>query len=111
MLYLLLIFFPITMALSTFVLRRRTGLVIFGAVGTVLALMLIAIQLPVDDPTIFLGVPLTLSALNRLFMLLFLAIGGFTFVAAWHLPHGENFVPIALLTLGLVSAVLLLQNP
>lgn len=111
MLYLLLIFFPITMALSTFVLRRRRGLVLFGAVATVLALMLIAIQIPVDDPTIFLGVPLTLSALNRLFMLLFLAIGGFTFVAAWHLPHGANFVPIALLTLGLVCAVLMLQNP
>jgi formate hydrogenlyase subunit 3/multisubunit Na+/H+ antiporter MnhD subunit len=111
MLYLLLIFFPISMALSTFVLRRRTGVVIFGALGAVLALMLIATQIPLDDPTIFLGVPLTLSALNRMFMLLFLGIGGFTFVAAWHLPHGENFVPIALLTLGIVCAVLMLQNP
>lgn len=111
MLYLLLIFFPVTMALSTFVLRRRTALVIFAALGSVLAMLLIAMRIPLDDPTIFLGVPLTLSPLNRVFMLLFLAVGGFAFVAAWHLPHGENFVPIALLILAQVCAVLLLQDP
>lgn len=111
MLYLLLIFFPVTMALSTFVLRRRTGLVIFAALGSVLTMLLIATRIPLDDPTVLLGVPLTLSPLNRVFMLLFLAVGGFAFVAAWHLPHGENFVPIALLTLSQVCAVLLLQDP
>ncbi|HMQ33966.1 MAG TPA: proton-conducting transporter membrane subunit [Chloroflexaceae bacterium] len=111
MLYLLLILFPISMALSSFVLRRRTGLVIFVALGAVLAQLLVATQIPLDDPTRFLGVTLSLSALNRVFLLVFLAIGGFAFVAAWHLPHGENFVPIALLTLAQVSAVLLLQDP
>jgi formate hydrogenlyase subunit 3/multisubunit Na+/H+ antiporter MnhD subunit len=111
MLYLLLILFPVTMALSCFVLRRRTALVIFAALGTVLTMLLVATLIPLDDPTIFLGVPLTLSSLNRVFLLLFLTVGGFAFVAAWHLPHGENFVPIALLTLAEVSAVLLLQDP
>ena len=111
MIYLLLILFPVTMALSSFVLRRRTGLAIFIALGTVLTMLLIATRIPLDNPTILLGVPLTLSPLNRTFMLLFLAIGGFTFVAAWHLPHGENFVPITLLILAQVCAVLLLQNP
>ena len=110
MLYLLLILFPITMAASTFVLRRRPDLTIFAALGTVLAQMLIATQIPLDDPTRFLGVTLTLSALNRLFLFVFLAMGGFAFVAAWHLPHGENFIPIALLTLALVCGVLLLQD-
>lgn len=111
MLYLLLIFFPVTMALSTFVLRRRRGLVIFVALGTVLAQLLVATQIPLDDPTRLLGVTLSLSGLNRVFLLVFLAIGGFAFVGAWHLPHGENFVPIALLTLAQVGAVLLLQDP
>lgn len=111
MLYLLLIFFPITMAASTFVLRRRSGLAILAALGTVLAQLLIATQIPLDDPTRFLGVTLTLSALNRVFLLVFLAMGGFAIAAAWHLPHGENFVPIALLTLAQVCAVLLLQDP
>jgi len=111
MIYLLLIFFPVTMAASTFVLRRQTELVIFAALGTVLAQLLIATQIPVDDPTRFLGVTLTLSPLNRVFMLLFLAIGGFAMIGAWHLPHGENFIPIALLILSQVCAVLLLQDP
>lgn len=111
MAYLLLIFFPVTMAASTFVLRRRTGLVIFAALGTVLAQLLIATQIPVDAPTRFLGITLTLSPLNRVFLLLFLSIGGFAMVGAWHLPHGENFVPIALLTLSQVCTVLLLQDP
>lgn len=111
MLYLLLIFFPITMAASTFVLRRYSELVILAALGTVLAQLLIAVQLPLDDPTRFLGVTLTLSALNRVFLLLFLTMGGCAFVAAWHLPHGENFIAIALLTLAQVCTVLLLQDP
>lgn len=111
MLYLLLIFFPISMAASTFLLRRRTELVIFIALGALITQLLIAAQIPVDDPTRLLGVTLTLSGLNRVFMLLFLALGGFALVAAFHLPHGENFVPIALLTLGQVCAVLLLQDP
>jgi formate hydrogenlyase subunit 3/multisubunit Na+/H+ antiporter MnhD subunit len=111
MIYLLLILFPVSMSLSTFVLRRNTGLIIFAALGTVLTMLLVATRIPPDDPAIFLGVPLTLSALNRVFMLLFIAIAGFAFVAAWHLPHGENFVPIALLILAQVCALLLLQDP
>ncbi|EFO79388.1 NADH/ubiquinone/plastoquinone (complex I) [Oscillochloris trichoides DG-6] len=110
MLYLLLIFFPITMALSAFVLRKNSGQVIFVGLGTVITLMLVATQIPLDDPTRFLGITLMLSSLNRMFMLLFLAISGFAFVAAWHLPHGENFVPTVLLILSEVCAVLLLQN-
>ena len=111
MLYLILVLFPISMAASTFVLRKNSGLVIFMALGAVLAEMLIAAQIPLDNPSIFLGITLTLNALNRMFMLLFLAIGGFAFVAAWSLPHGENFVPIGLLMLSQVCGVLLLQNP
>lgn len=111
MLYLLLIFFPITMALSTFVLRKGRNFVIFVALATVITEMVIAAQIPLDDPTRFLGMTLTLSSLNRMFMLLFFGISGFAFVAAWHLPHGENFGPAVLLILSEVSAVLLLQNP
>jgi formate hydrogenlyase subunit 3/multisubunit Na+/H+ antiporter MnhD subunit len=111
MIYLLLIFFPITIAAATFVLRKATGLVIFAALGAVLVQIIIAVQIPLDDPTRLLGVTLTLNALNRTFMLLFLGVGGFLIVAAYHLPHGENFVPITLLTLAQVCAVLLLQDP
>ncbi len=111
MLYLLLIFFPIAIAAATFVLRKASGLVIFAALGAVLVQIVIAVQIPLDDPTRLLGITLTLNALNRTFMLLFLGVGGFLIVAAYHLPHGENFVPITLLTLAQICAVLLLQDP
>ncbi|RRR75261.1 MAG: hypothetical protein EI684_05170 [Candidatus Viridilinea halotolerans] len=111
MLYLLLIFFPVTMAASTFILRRNSGLVLAAALGTVLTQMLLAVQIPLDDPVRFLGITLILTALNQVFLFVFLAIGAFAFVAAWNLPHGANFVPVALLTLGQVCTILLLQDP
>jgi formate hydrogenlyase subunit 3/multisubunit Na+/H+ antiporter MnhD subunit len=111
MLYLLIILFPLTMAASTFVLRKRRELILFVALATVLTQILLATQIPLDDPTRFLGVTLTLSGLNRLFIVTFLVVSGFAVIGAWHLAHGENFVPIALTTLAIVSAILLIQDP
>lgn len=110
MIYLLLILFPISMAASCFVLRKRTALVTAAAVGTVIVQMLLAAQIPIDDPSRLLGITLTLNSLTRLFMLLFLSVSGLAFIAAWHLPHGENFVPVALVTLSLICGILLLQD-
>lgn len=110
MIYLLTIFFPISMAASTFVLRRQPQLVIIAALSTLVAVLLMVIQIPVDAPNRFLGVTLTLSELNRVFLLLLTTVVGFGLVAAYHLPHGENLVPITLLTLGEVCAILMLQN-
>jgi formate hydrogenlyase subunit 3/multisubunit Na+/H+ antiporter MnhD subunit len=111
MLYVLLIFFPIAMAASTFVLRKASDVVIFAALGALLVQIVIVTQIPLDDPTRLLGVTLSLNALNRTFMLLFLGISSFLIIAAYHLPHGENFVPITLFTLAQICAVLLLQDP
>jgi formate hydrogenlyase subunit 3/multisubunit Na+/H+ antiporter MnhD subunit len=59
-----------------------------------------------------LGLTLTLDPLNRLFLVAFLCVGALAFLATWRLPHGENFVPITLLILGMISAtLLLLQDP
>ena len=110
MVYLLLIFFPVTMALSCFVLRKHTALVIGLALSTILVELLLVAQIQLDDPARLLGVTLTLNGLNRLFMLLFLGLGGMLFMAAWNLPHGENFIAIGLLTLAEVCAILLLQD-
>ncbi len=110
MLYLLLIFFPISMAATCFVLRQRTVLVITAAVATMLIQIALAAQIPLDAPARLLGTTLTLNALNRLFMLIFLGIGITAFIASLHLPHGENFVPVMLLVLSLASTTLLLQD-
>lgn len=111
MIYLLLILFPITMATSCFVLRKNTELVIVTAVVVVLAQMGLVLQLPLEQPSRLLGVTLSLNELTRLFMLVFLGVGILSFLATWHLPHGENFVPVTLLILSLMCAILLLQDP
>jgi len=111
MLYLLLILFPLAIAASCFLLRTYTRLVIGVALGAVLTLTLLAAQIPLDDPARLLGVTLILSELGRLFMLVFMVVVAVALIASWHLPHGENFVPVALLMLALICATLLLQDP
>jgi formate hydrogenlyase subunit 3/multisubunit Na+/H+ antiporter MnhD subunit len=111
MLYLLLIFFPISIAGGCFVLRKRTELVVTTAVVAVLAQMVMVTQLPLEEPARLLGITLSLNELTRVFMLVFLFIGMVSFLASLHLPHGENFVPVTLLILVIVSTILLLQDP
>jgi formate hydrogenlyase subunit 3/multisubunit Na+/H+ antiporter MnhD subunit len=111
MLYLLIMLFPISMSATCFVLRKQTGLVIAVAVSVVLTQTMLVAQVPLDIPSRFLGLTLNLEALNRLFLLVFLGMLALAFIASWHTPHGENFVPVALLILSLVSAILLLQDP
>src|SRR4029453_13538215 len=112
MVYLLLIAFPTVMAASCFVLRKQTRLVIAAAVATALAQLTLVAQLPLDEPARLLGLTLNLDPLGRLFLLTFLCVGALAFLATWRIPHGENFVPIALLTLGMICAILLLlQEP
>jgi len=111
MLYLLLILFPISMAASCFVLRKRTDLVIIAAVGVLLTQIMLVVQLPLEEPARLLGVTLALNELTRLFMLVFLGVGIVSFLVSWHLPQGENFVPVTLLILVFICMILLLQDP
>lgn len=99
------------MAASCFILRKHTGFVIAMAVSVVLTQAVLVSRLPIDEPTRLLGVTLTLNALTQMFMFVFLGISAVAFVATWHLPHGENFVPVGLLILSLVCTILLLQDP
>jgi formate hydrogenlyase subunit 3/multisubunit Na+/H+ antiporter MnhD subunit len=110
--YLLLITFPVVMGASSFLLRKRTALVVSAAVLTMLVQSALVLHIPLDEPARLLGLTLTLDPLGRLFLLTFLALGAAAFLATLLLPHGENFVPIALVILGLVCAILLLlQEP
>lgn len=111
MIYLLVILFPVAMASSCFVLRKQTGFVIVAAVAVALTQVVLITQLPLDQPARLLGVTLTLNALTRLFILVFLGLSALAFIAAWRLPHGENFVAVGLLILALVCTILLLQDP
>jgi hypothetical protein len=67
MVYLLLIFFPVAMGASSFVLRKQTRLVIVAAVVTVLAEIALVVRLPLDQPARLLGLTLTLDPLGQMF--------------------------------------------
>src|SRR6476660_8012934 len=108
MTYLLLIFFPVVMAASCFVLRKQTRLVILGAVATMLVQIALVASLPLDQAVLMLGLNLALDPLVRLFLLTFLLAGALMFLVTWDVPHGEQFVPITLMILGLVGTTLLL---
>jgi formate hydrogenlyase subunit 3/multisubunit Na+/H+ antiporter MnhD subunit len=108
MTYLLLIFFPVVMAASCFVLRKQTRLVILAAVATMLVQIALVVSLPLDQPVLMLGLNLALDPLSRLFLLTFLLAGVLIFLATWNVPHGEQFVPITLMILGLIGTTLLL---
>lgn len=109
--YLLLILFPLAIAASCFVLRKQTQLVILIALATVCTLAALVVQIPLDAPARMLGVTLIVNALSRLFLLTFLMVMAVAFGASWHLPHGEQFVPVSLLVLALLCAILMLQDP
>ena len=112
MLYLLLMLFPVAMAASAFVLRKQAALTVAIGIGWALVQATLAVALPVDQPARLLGLTLILDPLGRLFLLTFLAIGVASFFAALAIPHGENYVPVAILIQGLIgSTLLLLQEP
>jgi formate hydrogenlyase subunit 3/multisubunit Na+/H+ antiporter MnhD subunit len=108
MTYLLLIFFPTVMAASCFVLRKQTRLVILAAVATMLVQIALVLSLPLDQPVLLLGLNLALNPLSRLVLLMCLLAGALMFLATWNVPHGEQFVPITLMILGLIGTTLLL---
>jgi formate hydrogenlyase subunit 3/multisubunit Na+/H+ antiporter MnhD subunit len=111
MIYFLLAFFPIALAGTCFVLRKRTALVSLAALLAVLVEALLVYSTPVDLPARMLGIDLTLVSLNRIFLLGFCVALAVAFLAAVQLPHGENFPSIALLSLGLVATIMLIQDP
>ena len=111
MLYALLILFPIAMAASSFVLRKQAGLAIVLGIVTIIIQAALVWWLPIDRPVRLLGLTLVLAPLVRLFLLAFFAIAATSLLVTYAVPHGENYIPVALLIVGLIGTLLLLQEP
>jgi formate hydrogenlyase subunit 3/multisubunit Na+/H+ antiporter MnhD subunit len=110
MIYLLIILFPLAMAGACFVLRKQPiATVAIGLVAAVTEALLVA-MLPTDRPARLLGLIVTIDPLGRLFLFAFLGIAAASFIATLRIPHGENYSAVALISLGLVGAILLLQQ-
>lgn len=111
MLYLLIMVFPLAMSASCFLLRKQSELVIGVGVITLLVQTTLVLSLEPERPARFLGLSLTLEPLGQLFLLAMLIVVAATFLSTLRLPHGENFIPVALLVVGLHCIALLLQDP
>jgi formate hydrogenlyase subunit 3/multisubunit Na+/H+ antiporter MnhD subunit len=98
------------MAAACFVLRKQVGLTIALGVATTAVQIALVALLPINDLVRLLGLNMTLDALSRLFLLLFLVVSAITFLVTAQIAHGEHFIPVTLVTLSLVHAVLLLQQ-
>ena len=113
MTYLLMTLIPLVMAGVCLALRQQQTFVLILAIATTALLAWMAWRLPLDQPVSFVGVAMTVRALNRLFLLAFALGIGVMFVAALRVAHGENLVVIGLIILGLLSTTLLVdvQSP
>ncbi|GIV96227.1 MAG: hypothetical protein KatS3mg057_0884 [Herpetosiphonaceae bacterium] len=111
MIYFLLLFFPMALSGMCFVLRKQSNLASLLALLAVMLEAVLVIRIPVERPAQLLGVHLTVVPLNRLFLLAFCLALFVAFLATFQIPHGENFPAIALLTLGLIAATMVMQDP
>jgi formate hydrogenlyase subunit 3/multisubunit Na+/H+ antiporter MnhD subunit len=110
--YVLLVTFPVALGASCFLLRKETQLVIGLSVAALIAQLLLVLSMPVDQPVRLLGLTLNLDPLGRLFLSSFPVVTALMVLATQRLPHGEHFVSIALIIIGVASAmVVLLQEP
>jgi formate hydrogenlyase subunit 3/multisubunit Na+/H+ antiporter MnhD subunit len=110
MAYILLIVFPVAISVSCFILRTQTQLVIAAAIAAIAAQVIIALQIPIDEPARLLGLTVALDSLGRVFLIGFSLVVAVACLVSWGVPHGENFVPVALLMLGFTNATLLMQQ-
>jgi formate hydrogenlyase subunit 3/multisubunit Na+/H+ antiporter MnhD subunit len=110
--YVLLITFPLALGASCFLIRKETQLVIGLSVAALIVQLALVLVMPVDQPVRLLGLTLNLDPLGRLFLAGFPAVTALMALATRRLPHGEHFASIALIIIGVASAiVVLLQEP
>jgi len=111
MLSLLFIGLPVVAALYAMLLGRHRQLLLWTAQITVLVEFYLCMHLPLNQPIRLLGANFSLSALDRLFLYLFLLLAGALLVVAQHLRQGDFPVPIGLFILGVTNAIVLLDDP
>ncbi len=111
MLHLLLVALPIAMALYTYLLGRYRQLALWGGAAALLLDAFLCSCIPLGQPVRLLGVVLSLSGIDRLFIYVLLFTGGGVLLVARVLHQGELPIPIGLLTLGLAQGVILLDDP
>ena len=111
MTYLLLIVFPLAMAVGCFILRRQSQLVGWAGAATVATELWLALSAPVDQPAQLLELSINYTELGRLFLATFCLGGLIAALIVVAQPQGEHFVASLLLTLSISAAILIVQEP
>ena len=111
MIYLLLIMFPLAIAVGSFLLRRDSTLVGWLGVAALASQLWLALNLPVNQPTQLLDISINYNELSRLFLATFCLGSMIVALLAAVIPQGENFVTTLLMVVGLGAAILIVQEP
>jgi multicomponent Na+:H+ antiporter subunit D len=111
MLPLLVILWPIVVALFTYILVRQRRLVAWAAGLALILDGYVCAFIPLDQAVLLPGVTFSLTALDRLFIYAFLLLAGAIVVGAYVLHQGEFQIPIILFILGIACAIALLDDP
>ena len=109
MTYVLLMVVPVVMAMVCFGLRQQQTFVLLLATATCMLLSWMLWVVPPDQPSLLMGVSVILRPINKLFLITFCLGLAATFIVAIRVAHGENFVTIGLLLLGLLIITLLID--
>lgn len=101
---------PLLAAALVYLLRRFHALAALLSAGTLLLLLSLLWQIPLDTPVEILGRPFTLTALNRPPLLLVYLVSGLAFLIAWQVPQGDDFHPFGLLLLAVLGGAMASNN-
>lgn len=109
--HLLLVLLPVVMALYAFLFGRYRHLVLWTGALTLALDGFLCSRIPLGQPVRLLGIVLSLSGTDRLFIYALLLTTGGVLLVSQVLHQGELPIPIGLATLGLVQGVILLDDP
>jgi formate hydrogenlyase subunit 3/multisubunit Na+/H+ antiporter MnhD subunit len=108
---LILIAAPLIAGVAAFLLRRFLALSAVLAASVPLALAVLALQFPLDEPQDLLGRVVVLSSGDRLGIAFLFVVSSAIFVGVWRSSPAWSYYPIALVILGVLAAVLIIRPP
>jgi formate hydrogenlyase subunit 3/multisubunit Na+/H+ antiporter MnhD subunit len=100
----------VAMAIPVYFLRYYRTVAVLVSLVTILILVGICGQVPLNEPAYILGRELILDDLNRFVLILLLGLASLIIVYARQISQGWEFFPSLLLILGLLTGVMMIRN-
>jgi formate hydrogenlyase subunit 3/multisubunit Na+/H+ antiporter MnhD subunit len=106
----LLIFIPVVMAIPVYFLRYYRTVAVLVSLVTILILVGVCSQVPLNEPAYILGRELMLDDLNRFLLIFLLGLASLMIVYARQISQGWEFFPSLLFMLGLLTGAMMIRN-